>query len=74
MIHGHTDSKGTKYRNQKLSEDRALSVLKYLLKKSNIPSSGFSYKGFADTRPVSSNATAEGRMKNRRVEIKILDD
>jgi OOP family OmpA-OmpF porin len=68
---GHTDNIGTKEYNLKLSERRANTVKEYLVskgvEKNRIYTEG---KGFAD--PVASNKTAEGRAKNRRVEIEMV--
>lgn len=70
---GYTDSEGAKEHNLKLSDDRANAVTSYLSEagvlRSRMVSEG---KGEAD--PVASNATAEGRAKNRRVEIHIEAD
>jgi len=54
--------------NQTLSEQRAASVLAYLLKE-NIPSASMTSQGFGKTQPVATNDTAEGRQQNRRVEL-----
>ena len=68
---GHTDSIGTKEYNLKLSERRANTVKEYLVskgvEKNRIYTEG---KGMAD--PIASNKTAEGRAKNRRVEIEMV--
>ncbi len=65
IIEGHTDNQGTMAKNEVLSTDRANAVSAYL----NIKNS-YS-RGWASTKPVSSNATAAGRQRNRRVEILI---
>ncbi|MBI4435898.1 MAG: OmpA family protein [Candidatus Omnitrophica bacterium] len=74
-VEGHTDNQPIKYSgwksNQELSEARAGSVANFLTKQ-EISSSLISSSGYADTRPVASNDTKEGRQKNRRVEIIIL--
>lgn len=69
-IEGHTDNKGGNSANQLLSENRAKAVLQYLLSK-GIAKNRMQSKGFGQDKPVSDNATVEGRSKNRRVEIKI---
>jgi chemotaxis protein MotB len=56
--------------NWELSTARATDVLRYLAAK-GVPSNMLSAQGFGDSRPVASNDTAEGRAKNRRVEIVI---
>jgi outer membrane protein OmpA-like peptidoglycan-associated protein len=70
---GHTDSVGTEEYNQRLSEDRAGSVLGYLVQ-AGIPSARTSSAvGFGESRPVASNDSSAGRQMNRRVEIVISD-
>lgn len=71
-ISGHTDNRGDSQYNQKLSENRAKSVLDEFVKENGIPSNRLSYQGFGDTKPISSNNTEEGRQKNRRVDITIV--
>jgi outer membrane protein OmpA-like peptidoglycan-associated protein len=67
----HTDNKGSKQSNQKLSEARAKAVREYLINK-GIDGSRLVAKGFGETVPVADNSTEEGRYKNRRVDFKIL--
>ena len=69
-VEGHTDSTGTDSYNQRLSERRAASVADYLIDQ-GVPASMITVWGFGETRPRSSNDTAEGRQLNRRVEIRI---
>ncbi len=70
-IHGHTDNVGTPDRNMKLSEDRAFAVKTYLEKKApqNFPQGRLKVSAHGQTEPVTSNASAEGRAQNRRVDI-----
>lgn len=68
-IAAHTDSDGDAVANQQLSERRALAVLNYL--KARIDVSRYRAVGYGDTRPVASNATPEGKQKNRRVEFDV---
>lgn len=72
VIEGHTDSQpmGGGYTNWELSGFRAGAVVQALVAR-GVPASRFSIAGYADTKPVADNATAEGRAKNRRVEIVI---
>lgn len=70
-ISAHTDNVGTPAYNQQLSEKRAQNLVDYLVKK-GIASTRLQYKGYGDTRPVSTNDTPEGRQLNRRIELKIL--
>jgi outer membrane protein OmpA-like peptidoglycan-associated protein len=67
-IVGHTDNKGTAEYNQKLSEQRALSVAQYLESKDVNPVR-LATSGKGETAPVASNNTETGRQANRRVEI-----
>ncbi|MBN1653147.1 MAG: OmpA family protein, partial [Deltaproteobacteria bacterium] len=71
-IEGHTDSRGGRNYNIKLSQKRANSVMKYLVDK-GIESSRLTAKGFGFDRPIDSNETEEGRAENRRVEFHILE-
>ncbi len=68
-IDGYTDSTGPSGYNQTLSERRAEAVMNYLIKKGVDPKR-FVTRGFGETHPAASNSTAEGRQKNRRVELK----
>ncbi|MCS6912016.1 MAG: OmpA family protein [Myxococcales bacterium] len=70
-IHGHTDNQGGIERNQLLSEQRAFAVKEWLEKKSpaNFPEGRIRVFAHGQTQPVASNATSEGRARNRRVEI-----
>lgn len=70
-VYGHTDSTGSDEHNLDLSQRRALSVATYL-NAQGIDSRRFSVIGYGETRPIASNATAEGRALNRRVEIQLL--
>ncbi|RMF14664.1 MAG: glycine zipper 2TM domain-containing protein [Gammaproteobacteria bacterium] len=70
-VSGHTDSTGSLALNQKLSEDRAKSVARYLMSQ-GIPASRIITQGFGPRYPVASNDTPEGRAQNRRVELKLV--
>ncbi len=65
---GHTDSVGTDAYNQKLSERRATTVKEYLVSQ-GIAAAKVTTLGKGETQPVATNKTAEGRAKNRRVDI-----
>ena len=69
-IHGHTDSQGDDAKNQKLSDDRAASVKKYLVEH-GVADGRLRSAGHGETQPVADNATAAGRAQNRRVEFKV---
>ena len=66
-IDGHTDSDGSDEYNQVLSEKRANSVKNFLV--SQGVTAEITTKGYGESKPVASNDTAEGKQKNRRVEI-----
>ncbi|ANY15600.1 outer membrane protein OmpA [Bordetella pseudohinzii] len=68
---GHTDSIGTEAYNQKLSERRAASVKAYLVSKGIDPNRIYT-EGKGELQPVATNKTAEGRARNRRVEVEIV--
>lgn len=70
-ISGHTDNTGNKKTNQKLSQERAQSVVGYLVGR-GIDKNRLKARGYSDTQPIASNKTAEGRGLNRRVEFKIV--
>ena len=67
----HTDSHGTDSYNYTLSDNRARSVMEYILSK-GIPASRIISQGYGETKPVVPNDTDENRQLNRRVEFKIL--
>lgn len=71
-VEGHTDNRGGKKKNQKLSEDRAKAVAEYLVKQ-GIDPSRVETEGYGDAKPVAPNLTARGRELNRRVEFLILE-
>ena len=71
-IEGHTDSTGSDDHNQQLSERRARSVYDYLAN-CGLQANAMSSKGFGEMQPLETNDTAQGRQKNRRVEIVIQD-
>jgi len=70
-ISGHTDNVGSFQVNQRLSEARAKAVVDYLIGNGTDPDR-LEYAGYAFSRPVATNDTAEGRAQNRRVEFEIL--
>jgi OmpA-OmpF porin, OOP family len=70
-IEGHTDNVGSIARNEKLSQNRAEAVKKYIVDKFGIDASRLSAKGYGPGKPVASNTTKEGRQKNRRVEAEL---
>ncbi|MGQ0712451.1 MAG: OmpA family protein [Gemmatimonadaceae bacterium] len=71
-ISGHTDSKGTRIRNIRLSLARAEAVRAYLVMQ-GVPAERLTARGYGPDKPVASNAGPNGRAMNRRVELKRLD-
>jgi outer membrane protein OmpA-like peptidoglycan-associated protein len=71
-VSGHTDDRGSEHINQILSESRAKAVVEYLISK-GIESNRLEYKGLGESKPISLNDSEEGRAKNRRVEIVVLN-
>lgn len=71
LVVGHTDSQGAEDYNMTLSKNRAMAVTNYLTSK-GISSGRLTTNWFGETQPLHDNATAEGRAKNRRVNIAIL--
>jgi outer membrane protein OmpA-like peptidoglycan-associated protein len=69
-VEGHTDNVGSDATNSELSLRRALSVRDYLISL-GVPSGSFEVEGFGPWQPVADNTSAEGRARNRRVEIVI---
>ncbi|MBS0619357.1 MAG: OmpA family protein [Spirochaetes bacterium] len=72
-VRGHTDNQGDTDYNQKLSEARAARVAEYLIDESGLNADALSYDGRGARDPVAPNETTEGRARNRRVEIILLD-
>lgn len=70
IVAGHTDNVGDAGFNRELSQKRAESVKAYLINK-DVDASRLTARGFGDSEPAASNDTAEGRAKNRRVELRI---
>ncbi|MCK5663783.1 MAG: OmpA family protein [Thiotrichaceae bacterium] len=70
IVAGHTDNVGDSGFNRELSQKRAESVKAYLINK-DIDASRLTARGFGDSEPATTNDTAEGRAKNRRVELRI---
>lgn len=70
-IEGHTDSKGNKRLNKRLSLKRAEAVRQYLIKKGIAPNRIIS-AGYGDTKPIADNTSEFGRRLNRRTEVVII--
>jgi outer membrane protein OmpA-like peptidoglycan-associated protein len=71
QIGGHTDNVGKPADNLTLSNNRAKSVVTYLVSK-GIVATRLTSKGFGETQPVADNKTDEGRALNRRTEMKVI--
>ena len=69
-VYGHTDSDGSADFNQQLSERRGVNVARYLVSQGT-DTRRFHVVGYGEERPVASNATQDGKSRNRRVEIQI---
>jgi outer membrane protein OmpA-like peptidoglycan-associated protein len=72
-VEGHTDAVGSDEYNQKLSEARANTVRDYLVAQ-GLRADSVAARGFGKAQPVASNTTAEGRQRNRRVEMVVAGD
>ena len=70
-VSSHTDDVGSNEYNQKLSQQRAESVVNYLIN-NGISKDRMIAKGYGETKPIAPNTTPEGRQKNRRTEFKII--
>lgn len=66
-IEGHTDSSGNPAKNKVLSQARAAAVMNMLISDYGIEASRLTAVGYGASKPVASNATAEGKAQNRRV-------
>lgn len=71
-VEGATDSVGTSEYNYDLSQRRANSVIQYLASEKSIPAHKIYLIGLGKDKPVETNKTAEGRKKNRRVEVHLM--
>jgi outer membrane protein OmpA-like peptidoglycan-associated protein len=72
LVEGHAAGVGKPAGELDLSEKRALRVVKELIAR-GIPASRFTWRGLGSSKPIASNATEEGRSRNRRVEITLLE-
>ena len=71
-IAGHTDNVGSETYNKRLSNERAKSVVNWLMEHS-IDKSRMVSKGYGFAKPIETNSTEEGRAKNRRTEFTVLE-
>jgi outer membrane protein OmpA-like peptidoglycan-associated protein len=70
-ISGHTDNRGGVENNQKLSTQRAKSVMDYFISR-GIDKNRMQFTGYGPGQPIADNETKEGRKTNRRIELKVL--
>ena len=73
QVEGHTDNVGGEEYNQKLSEKRASNVMEFLTSPGGIAATRLSSVGYGFSKPIADNATKEGRQKNRRVDLVVMD-
>ncbi len=71
-ISGHTDSRGSKKKNYRLSQMRADAVVQALVYRSGIDPTRITSKGYGPEQPVAPNTTKAGRLQNRRIELRVL--
>jgi outer membrane protein OmpA-like peptidoglycan-associated protein len=72
-VAGYTSNTGSEEHNQRLSEDRAATVVHYLIEKGNVPILRIVVPaGFGKTHPAADNSDTLGRALNRRVDVKVL--
>lgn len=72
MVEGHTDDTGDPSTNMRLSEKRAFAVMQYFRQDMNIPVDRIQSMGYGSERPIAANKTKEGRARNRRIDIIIM--
>lgn len=71
-IAGHTDTSGNKQTNLELSRDRARAVTSYLISR-GIPRKQLLAQGYGSSQPIASNETEQGRARNRRIEVIVMN-
>ncbi len=72
-VAGHTDNRGNRQHNIRLSQQRAEAVRTYLVSK-GISSANLTAQGYGPDKPVADNASEQGRAANRRVELRLLNN
>jgi len=73
VVEGHTDAAGDDDLNQRLSQERAEAVRQYLVANMPDAASRLEAEGYGESAPLASNDSAEGRAKNRRIDIRLTD-
>jgi outer membrane protein OmpA-like peptidoglycan-associated protein len=71
-VEGGTDAVGSSDYNYDLSQRRANAVIQYLASQHNVPAHKIYLIGLGKDKPVDSNKTADGRAKNRRVDVRLM--
>ena len=71
-IEGHTDNVGAKATNERIGEERAEAVKRYLYEQHQIPLHKINVISYGEEKPVAPNNTKQGRAQNRRVVVKVL--
>jgi len=71
VVEGHTDNIGTAKYNEGLSQRRAEAIKEVMVKKFQVDETRIKAKGYGLSQPIASNATREGRQRNRRVEAAV---
>jgi OOP family OmpA-OmpF porin len=72
-VEGHTDSRASLKYNERLSERRAKSVVRFLVRRGGVDKSRLEAVGYGEVMPIDTNDTVEGRSANRRVEFRIVE-
>jgi len=72
-VQGHTDSTGSERYNLQLSQRRAEAVREYLIAQGVAPGQ-VEARGYGEMQPIADNSTAEGRARNRRVVMRVLEN
>jgi len=71
-VHAHTDNRGKAVKNLELSKQRVMQVVRYLVDE-GVSGDQLRPYGYGESRPRVSNATAEGRQANRRIEVVLVE-
>ncbi len=74
QVEGYTDSTGPADYNYQLSQRRADAVIQYLAQKYNVPAHKIFLIGLGKDNPVAQNTSASGRAKNRRVDVRLMEN
>jgi outer membrane protein OmpA-like peptidoglycan-associated protein len=74
LVAGHTDSTGSESHNYTLAQKRAANVARYLITQKGLDPLRVTVASYGDRMPLNNNATPQGRLKNRRVEILVYKE